>query len=128
MSRKPFWDTSKPFIISKGTLLNDNIITSAKIDSTINVKGTKLVFIKARDEIRDLNVLVEMFNNDYINIIGKASVSVPKFIGNLSNLEQDRNTVLNAAEYCKNHPSIMQIKENFKHSNPFDFPEDTVKY
>ena len=81
-SSKSFWNTVKPFISNKGTLANDNIIIEAPSDSTINVKGGASVFIKAKDEIRDEKVLVEMFNNHYINIVEKSSGTAPKSIGN----------------------------------------------
>ena len=68
---KSFWKTVKPFISTKGTLSNDNIIIEASSDSTINIKGGNPVSIKAKDEIRNENVLVEMFNNHYINIVEK---------------------------------------------------------
>ena len=40
-----------------------------------------------------------------------SSESAPKSIGNPSNPDQDRNSVLDI-EYNKNNTSIMQIKEN----------------
>ena len=49
-------------------LITDNIIIVAKNDSDKNVKGNELVFVKIKDEMRDENVLAEMFNNHYINI------------------------------------------------------------
>ena len=72
-------------------------------------------------------MLVEIFNNHYINIVEKSLGSVQKPIGSPSNPGQDSNTVADIIEYYKNHPSIMQIKETFKRSNSSDFPEATIK-
>ena len=61
---------------------NDKIIIEAPNDTTLTIKGGNLVSIKAKDEIRDEKILVEMFNNHYINIVEKSSGSAPKSIGN----------------------------------------------
>ena len=68
-SSKYFWNTVKPFKISKGTLWHDKIITEAPIDTTLTIKGGNLVSIKAKDEVVDEKILVQMFNNHYINIL-----------------------------------------------------------
>ena len=67
-----------------------------------------------------------MFNNHYINIVEKTSGSAPKSIGNPSNPDHDKCTGQNIQCY-KNRPSIIKIKENFKHLAPFDFPKPTVE-
>ena len=92
---KQFWNTVKPFISSKGTLSDDNIITEAQEDSTVNIKGGYQISLQAKDEIRDEKILVEMFNNHYINIVEKSSGSAPKSIGDSSNPNNDKSTVLN---------------------------------
>ena len=61
-SSKYFWNTVKPFKISKGTLSHDNILT-------LTIKGGNLVSIKAKDEVVDEKILVQMFNNHYISIL-----------------------------------------------------------
>ena len=68
-----------------------------------------------KDELRNEYVLVEMFNNHYMNILEKSSGSAQNSIGNPLNPGQDSNTVVDTIEHYKNHPSIMQIKESFKH-------------
>ena len=83
--------------------------------------------IKAKDEIRDEHILVEMFNNHYINIAEKSSGIAPNSIGNPMDPKQDKNTVEKIMQHYKNHPSIKKIKNNFLNSKPFDFPEPTVK-
>ena len=71
-SSKSFWNTVKSFIRSKGTLSNDKIITGAPNDTTLTIKGGNLVSRKAKDEIRDKKILVEMFHNHYIIIVEKS--------------------------------------------------------
>jgi len=124
---KPFWNAVKPFISDKGTLSNDNIIIEAPKDSTVNIKGGDKKSIKAQDEIRDEKILVEMFNNHYINIVEKSSGSAPKSIGDSSNPENDKPTVQKIIDAYKNHPSIIKIKESSSNIIPFDFPKPTVE-
>ena len=124
---KQFWNTVKPFISSKGTLSDDNIIIEAQEDSTVNIKGGYQISLQAKDEIRDEKILVEMFNNHYINIVEKSSGSAPKSIGDSSNPNNDKSTVLNIISAYKNHPSIIKIKECSINSIPFDFPKPAVE-
>ena len=55
---------------------NDNIIIEAPNDTNLTIKGGNLVSIKAKDEIRDEKILVEMCNNHYINIVEKSSPKI----------------------------------------------------
>ena len=57
-------------------------IVEALNDATLTVKGGNLVFRKAKDEILDEKILVEMFNNHYINIVENLSISTPRSIEN----------------------------------------------
>ena len=57
-------------------------IVEALNDATLTVKGGNLVFRKAKDEILDEKILVEMFNNHYINIVEDLSISTPRSIKN----------------------------------------------
>ena len=91
------------------------------------MKGGDQVSIKAKDEIRDEKILVEMFNNHYINIVEKSSGSAPKSIGDSSNPEKDKSTVQKIINAYKNHPSIIKIKECSINSNLFEFPKPTVE-
>ena len=124
---KQFWNTVKPFISSKGTLSDDNIIIEAQEDSTVNIKGGYQISLQTKDEIRDEKILVEMFNNHYINILEKSSGSAPKSIGDSSNPNNDKSTVLNIISAYKNHPTIIKIKECSINSIPFDFSKPTVE-
>ena len=112
LSNKSFWNTVKPFISNKGTLSNDNIIIESADDITLTVKNGDLVSIKAKDEIRDEHILVEMFNNHYINIAEKSSGIAPNSIGNPMDPKQDKNTVEKIIQHYINHPSIKKIKNN----------------
>ena len=123
---KSFWKIVKPFISTKGTLSSDNIIIEAPNDTTINIKEGDSISIKAKDEIRVEKVLVEMFNNHYINIVEKTSGLNPKSIGNSSNPDHDKSTVKEIIESCKNHPSLIKIKECSKNLTRFDFPKPTA--
>ena len=125
VSSKLFWNTVKPFISDKGTLSNDSIIIESAEDITIKVKNGDLISIKAKDEIRGEKV--EMFTNHYINIVEKSSGTAPKSIGDPLDPKQDSDTVQKIIQHYQNHPSIIRIKNNFKTSKPFDFPEPTVK-
>ena len=104
---------------------NDNII-EAPNDTTLTIKRDNIVSIKAKDEIRDEKILVEIFNNHYINIVEKSSGSAPKSIGNPSVPDHDKCTVQNIQCY-KNYPSIIKIKEIFKNLTQFEFPKPTVE-
>ena len=106
---------------SQGILSNYNIIIEATNGTTVIIKGGNLVSIKAKDEMRDEKILVEMFNNHYINIVKKSSVSDSKSIGNPSDPDHDKCTVQNIIQCYKNHPSIIKIKENFKSLALSDF-------
>ena len=78
----------------------DNIIIEAPNDTTLTIQGGNLVSIKAKYEIRDENILVEMFN--IIRICSKT-------IGNPLNLDHDKCTVQNFIPCYKNHSSIIKI-------------------
>ena len=124
---KQFWNTVKPFISSKGSFSNDNIIIEAGKDSTVAIKGGDEISVQAKDEIRDEKILVEMFNNHYINIVEKSAGFIPKSIGDSSNPDNDKSTVKEIIYAYKNHPSIIKIKESTTNLIPFDFPKPTVE-
>ena len=76
-SSKSFWNTVEPFISSKGTLSNGNIIIETPNGTTLTIKGANLESIKAKDELDDEKIPVEMFNNHYKNTVEKLSHSAP---------------------------------------------------
>ena len=68
---KTFWSTVRPFITNNGTISDEKIMIIAEENQNIKIKiknTNKLVWIKTND-----CVLVEMFNNHYINIVEKTS-------------------------------------------------------
>ena len=113
--------------MNKGTLSNDSIIIESAEDITIKVKNGVLISIKAKDEIRDEKILVEMLNNHYINIVEKSSGTASKSIGDPLDPKQDSDTVHKIIQHYQNHPSIIRIKNNVTTSKPFGFPEPIVK-
>ena len=73
---KTFWSTVRPFITNNGTISDEKIMIIAEENQNIKIKiknTNKLVWIKIND-----CVLVEMFNNHYINIVEKTSGIAPE--------------------------------------------------
>ena len=97
-----------------------------QINTTINIKEGHSISIKAKNQIRHEKVLVEMFNNHYINIVENTSGLTPKSIGISSNTDHDKSTVKEIIESYKNHPSIIKIKECSINLTRFDFPKPTA--
>ena len=75
MSNKTFWKTVKPFLTNKGYMTNDGI--------SIEKDG---------DIVRDEKVLVELFNENYINIVNISSGKKPSSLGNWEDSAQDDAT------------------------------------
>ena len=74
---------SNLFMFNKGALLNENIIIKAQKKKEIKVKGLENeINIDANELIKDDKILVELFNNHYINIVEKASGLAPDCIDN----------------------------------------------
>ena len=85
------------------------------------------MILKEIREVRDEKILVEMFNNHYINIAEKLLGSAPKSTGYPSNPDHDKFTVQNIIQCYKNYSSIIKIKDNFKNLAPIDFSKPTVE-
>ena len=76
MSNKRFWSTVKPFLTNKGCISND------------------FISIEKDDElISNEKELVELFHENYINIVENTSVTKPSSLGNCSNKSCDEMTV-----------------------------------
>ena len=94
---KTFCNTVIPFITNKATISDENIKIKAEENQNIKTKNknkSKLVSIKTNDLIKDESVLVEMFNNHYINIVEKTSgIIAPESLGDSSVPENDEETV-----------------------------------
>ena len=112
---------------NKGTLTENNIIIEAEQNEKIKLKDGNEFEIKKSDLIKQENVLVELFNKHYINIVEKTSGKFPSSKGDPQNPSMDRETVKKNLNKYKDHESILQIKENVECSEPFDFPKATTE-
>ena len=85
-----------------------------------------MVSIKTNDCIKDESVLVEMFNEHFINIVEKTSGIAPESLGDSSLSENDEKTVSKILKH-ENHPSVSKIKRNQNETLNFDFPTAEVE-
>ena len=66
---------------NKGVISNENIIIKVQKEEKIKVKGLENeIHIDANELIKDTKILVELFNNHYINIVEKTFGLVPNQI------------------------------------------------
>ena len=108
-------NTVRPFITNKGTVSDENIKIKAKENQNIEIKNknkSKLVSIKTNDIIKSKSVLVEIFNNHYINMVEKTSGIALERLGDFSLPENDEETVSKILKYYENDPSVSKIKYN----------------
>ena len=125
---KSFWNAVKPFVSNKGAISNENIIIKAQKEEKIKVKGLENeIHIDANELIKDDKILVELFNNHYLNIVEKTSGLAPNCIGYPENPNLDKSTVLDIINKYKDHPSITKIKELGINKTSFEFPEATTE-
>ena len=130
LTRKTFWNTVGPFITTKGSIWGENIKIKAEKNQNIKFKNkniNKLISIKTNDCIKDERVLVEMFNNRYINTVEKTPGIRTESLGNSSLLENDEETVNKILKHYENCPSISKIKCNQNETLNFDFPTAKVE-
>ena len=91
MSNKSFWDTVKPFMTNKGIIANDQIKIENEETTKIKMPGTnKEITLNINEQINDENILVELFNSHYIDIVEKTSGTPPKIIGNPTDPKVDK--------------------------------------
>ena len=76
MSNRTFWKTVKPFLTNKGCMTNDCI--------SIEKDG---------DIVRDEKVLVELFDENYINIVEISSGNKSSSLGNCEDSAQDAQII-----------------------------------
>ena len=91
-----------------------NAIIKAQKEEKKKIKFKGLeneIHIDAKELIKDDNILVELFNKDYINIAEKTSGLAPNCIGYPENPNLHKSTVLDIINKYKDHPSITKIKE-----------------
>ena len=105
MTNKKFWGTVKPFLTNKGCVSDDFISIE---------KGGEL--------ISNEKELVEIFNENYINIVEKSSGKKPSSLGNCLNASEDEKTVIEIISAYSKHPSIQKIKSSFDFNSKFELP------
>ena len=96
MSNRTFQKTVKPFLTNKGCMTNDGI--------SIEKDG---------DIVRDEKVLVELFNENYVNIVEISSGKKLSSLGNCEDSAQDDATVGKIISKYSSHPSVQKIKREF---------------
>ena len=69
---------------------------------------------------------MELFNQNYINIVENSSGKKPSSLGDFLNASQDELTVKETVSVCSNHPSIQKIKSVFNTDSKFDLPKPTA--
>ena len=122
---RTFWNTVRPCMANKGTISDENIKIKVEEYQNIKIKNknkNELVSIKTNDCIKSESVLVEMFNNHYINIVEKTSDTTPESLGDSSLPENDEESVKKMLKHYENHPSASKIKCNQNETLNFDFP------
>ena len=119
---------NQTFLTSKDTISDGNIKIKSEEKQNVKIKNkkSKLTAIKRNDCIKDESVLVEMFNNGYINIVEKTSGIAPESLGDSSLTENDEETVNKILKH-ENHPSVSKIKCNQNETLNFDFPTAKVE-
>ena len=97
------------------------------LESSRKKKLSVIKDIEARDVINDEEVLVEMFNNHYANIIENSRVALIELGTPLDSI-LDQDTVEKILKHYENHPSIIEIKKLAKTNQSFTFPKTKTKY
>ena len=93
---KCLWKTVKPFLTKKGCITNDCI----KIE-------------KDGDTLRDEKVLVELFNENYVDIVETSSGNKPSSLRNCEDSAQDDATADKIISKYSSHPSVQKNKTEF---------------
>ena len=107
MSNRTFWKTVKPFLTNKGCMTNDIISIE-----------------KYGDIVRDEKVLVERFNENYINIVEISSGKKTSSLGNCEDSAQDDVNVDKIISQYSSHPSVQKIKREFSIDKEFASAKD----
>ena len=77
---------------------------------------------KDGDIVRDEKVLVERFNENYINIVEISSGNKPSSLGNCEDSTQDDATVDKIISKYSSHPKVQKIKREFSIDKEFELP------
>ena len=89
---------------------------------------TALINIKKDgDIVRDEKMLVELFNENYINIVEISSGINPSSLGNCEDSAQDGTTVDKIISKHSLHPSVQKIKREFSIDKEFELPFASAK-
>ena len=89
---------------------------------------TALINIKKDgDIVRDEKMLVELFNENYINIVEISSGINPSSLGNCEDSAQDGTTVDKIISKHSSHPSVQKIKREFSIDKEFELPYASAK-
>ena len=110
MSNRTFWNAVKPLLTNKGCMTNDCISTE-----------------KDGDIVRDEEVLVELFNENYINIAEISSGSKQSSFRNCEDSAQDDATVDKIISKYSAHPSVQKIKMEFSLDKEFELGYASAK-
>ena len=109
MTNKKFWGTVKPFFSNKGCISDDFI--SIEKDSEL---------ISSEKE------LVEIFNENYINIVEISSGKKPSSLRNCLNASEDEKTVKEIISAYSKHHGIQKIKSSYDFNSKFELPKPTA--
>ena len=105
VSNRTFLETVKSFLTNKGCMAND----------CINIG-------KDRDIVRDEKVLVELFNENYVNIVEISSGNKPSSLRNCEDSAQDDTTADKIISKYNSHPSVQKTKREFGIDKEFELP------
>ena len=94
MTNCEFWKVVKPLLTNKGIISANSI--------ALEENGTL---------VNDEKILVEIFNNYYVNIVEHTTGVAPLVLGDPSNPEMDNSSVRTIIDVYKNHPIILKIKD-----------------
>ena len=110
----------------KGILTDDKIVTERASDVKNKLKRKKAVLdIKAWEAINDQKIIVEMFNNHYVDIPENSTGVAPIELGTKFDPTLDRDTVEKIFKYFENHRSIIEIKKLARTNKTFTLPKAT---
>ena len=82
---------------------------------------------KDGDIVRDEKMLVELFNENYVNIVEISSGINPSSLGNFEDSAQDGTTVDKIISKHSSHPSVQKIKREFSIDKEFELPYASAK-
>ena len=106
MSNKSFWKTVKPFLTRKGNFSSDFI--------RIEIKG---------DLVSDEKQMVELFNENYINIVEKSSGKKPSSVGTSGDGSSYESNVKETIFAYSSYLSILRIKNDINFKISVELPE-----